>query len=179
MKSFIQAAAQHLAETLKKKAPAAVAVPDLVEVAPKIDCSQMREILRVAQKPGQPKKRWFNSIDFDLSLWYDDTGAPIRMEFHYDVQRYTEKSLSWRVNGEYTHGPVENGYGAGRFHASSLVSTGKMPLQQAKLIDQFIAHAGALPEDVRAFVVERIRDYPNPEPEVRATRQAEHGLSPA
>lgn len=179
MKTYLLQAAAHLKATLMGGAPAKVAGPTQAEENyDHVDVTKMREILRIVQREGQPRKRWFNSVNIDLSIWYDTDNKPVRMEMHYDVNTI-EKSFSWKKPDIFTHDTVQSGYGAGRFRASTLVGGGKMPMNKESLAEKFDQGADRLPQDVRDFVHSMIREYPNRELEAAPARRQHHDLSPA
>ena len=67
----------------------------------------LREIRKVLQRSGEPRRRWFNCTEADLFVWTDRRGI-CAFEFCYDKGR-DEHALLWRENGGFSHVGIDAG----------------------------------------------------------------------
>ena len=56
----------------------------------------LRELPRVQQVPGEPRRRWFHGHEMDLVVWEGADGAPIGFQLAYDKHR-NEHSIESRA----------------------------------------------------------------------------------
>ncbi|MBL8672529.1 MAG: hypothetical protein JNK11_17865 [Alphaproteobacteria bacterium] len=117
------------------------------------------ELVAVRQVPGEPRRRWFASLDIDLIVWCDADGAPIGFELCYD-KRKGERALSCRPQNGDWHMAVDDGEArAGDRHKGTpiLVADGRFPVERVR---RSLARArGDLPDAIAAFVEAGIRRF--------------------
>lgn len=119
----------------------------------------MREHINVRQIPGDRKRRWFSSDDFDLILWLDDDGSFAGFELCYDKRRH-ERSIVWRPRSGFAHMAVDDGeQRPGRYKASPvLVPDGAF---EARRIHAALAKECALlPREVASYVLGVLATHP-------------------
>lgn len=58
----------------------------------------MNEYINVRQIPGEPKRRWFYSKDFDLIVWLSDDQDITGFELCYDKD-CNAYSIEWKIPG--------------------------------------------------------------------------------
>src|SRR5436309_13415452 len=56
----------------------------------------------------EPRRRWFSDDDFDLVVWFSDSGSIAGFELCYD-KSHAERALIWSSSGGYGHFPVGTG----------------------------------------------------------------------
>ena len=56
----------------------------------------LRELPRVRQVAGEPRRRWFHGHEMDLVVWEGEDGAPLGFQLAYDKHR-DEHSITWRA----------------------------------------------------------------------------------
>jgi hypothetical protein len=71
----------------------------------------LRELPRVQQVAGEPRRRWFYGHEMDLVVWEDEEGAPLGFQLAYDKHR-NEHSIAWRAGRGFTHYQVDDGEAA-------------------------------------------------------------------
>lgn len=72
----------------------------------------LREIPDVLQIDGEPRRRWFQSIAIDLTVWYDAQDRPTGFQLCYDRGKpQAERALTWNAPASYRHIPVDDGEG--------------------------------------------------------------------
>ena len=120
----------------------------------------LTEVVSVRQVPGEPRRRWFVSDEFDLIVWSDDSGAPSAFQLCYDRPR-TEHALIWKPDLGFLHAVVDDGENRGGKYKGTplLVADGHF---DANRVSQRFAQASAhLPPDIADFVSTTLRQHPS------------------
>ena len=120
----------------------------------------MKEFTNVRQIPGESKRRWFSSKEFDLIVWFSTDGALLGFELCYDKQG-KERSLRWSNSAGFQHMAVDDGEQIfGKYKETPvLVADG---LFDAKLVhSNFSEVSHFLPDEIADFVLTAIKQYPN------------------
>ena len=120
----------------------------------------MRELIQVRQIPGDPRRRWFFSDDFDLIVWFNDDGTFAGFELCYD-KKQTKRSLVWRLSGGFTHMAVDDGENRpGKYKATPiLVPDGYF--DATRIHSAFAKESISLPKEVADYVMQIIAKHPN------------------
>lgn len=112
----------------------------------------LTEIANPQQIEGEPKRRWFSSLDLDLIVWLNENAEPMRFQFCYDKSR-AERALSWSPELGFTHHAVDSGEMADdiRHKASPILTVHDTETHNAakELLHGTLKQ---LPEDVAQFV---------------------------
>jgi hypothetical protein len=118
----------------------------------------LREIEPVRQDASCGLRRWFQDDYFDLFLWQDHAGAPLGFQLCYDRSR-AEGAISWSTEAGFTHARVDGGDRlSGRHPMSPLLRAAGHP-PYFRIYNCFLEASTALEPRLRAFVIERLRDY--------------------
>lgn len=120
----------------------------------------MKELVGVRQIPGELRRRWFLSANFDLIVWVHADEALAGFELCYD-KTGAERSLRWfRANG-FTHTAVDDGENRpGKYKATPiLVPDGHFDAKRVH--SDFAKESSSLPIEVAALVLENIARYPS------------------
>jgi len=67
----------------------------------------LHEITHLRQTNRSLKKRWFNSVDMDLFVWYHDS-APVKFQLSYNKQN-EERAISWDFHHGFQHYRIDSG----------------------------------------------------------------------
>lgn len=120
----------------------------------------MREHRGVRQIPGEPRRRWFTSEEFDLIVRVSETGACIGFELCYD-KRAHERSLSWSPSSGFSHMAVDSGEPRPGRHKETpiLVPGGECDI--GGLYRDFRDASHSLPGDIAAFVLHTLERHPD------------------
>ena len=117
----------------------------------------LRELPRVRQVAGEPRRRWFHGHEMDLVVWEGEDGAPLGFQLAYDKHR-DEHSITWRAGHGFTLYQVDDG------EATAL--SNKTPFlyldgafQRDRVLADFLAAADALPPGIARFVAARLREF--------------------
>lgn len=113
---------------------------------------KLREILIVQQNDPSLRRRWFESDYFDLFIWQDLSGAFVKFQLCYDVER-NERALVWDGKGGFYH----DGVGLGGTMAPILVPHGKF--DSGTVVPRFAREAADISAEVRDFVLAKIREH--------------------
>ena len=120
----------------------------------------MKEDLRVRQIPGERKRRWFSSEDFDLILWLNEDDSYWGFELCYD-KYYDERALIWRPSDGFQHVAVDDGEReSGRYKATPIiVADGFVNIGRIHRELSHVCHD--LPADVADFVMSTLETHPD------------------
>ena len=123
--------------------------------------SALTEFLNVLQRPGEPRRRWFQSEQEDLIVWYEPDGSIHGFQLCYD-RKGLERALTWIEGKGFSHLKVDDGevepLTAKR---TPILITGGL-FDPEGMLERFSSVAGALPEDIAQLVADKIREYPGP-----------------
>ncbi|HET7596838.1 MAG TPA: hypothetical protein VFK15_07890 [Burkholderiales bacterium] len=118
----------------------------------------LREILDVKPTEEGRRRRWFQSADEDLIVWYAQDGSIFGFQLCYDRQR-NEHALTWMRGRGYAHNRIDAGEGRGfRYKASPvLVADGRF--DAPAMTQRFRRISATLPRNIRDFVSDRLSEY--------------------
>lgn len=119
----------------------------------------MKELINVRQIPGELKRRWFFSKDFDLIVWFSDDQGFAGFELCYD-KLTSEHSIAWSKTGGFLHMAVDDGeQRPGKFKSAPVyVADG---LFDAKRIHSaFLEASHPLPKEVANYVLQALERHP-------------------
>ena len=130
-----------------------------------------REITVSKQANDGPKRRWYQSDYFDLYVFYirHSVRADVRadrefvgMQLCYDIRR-KQRTLEWKKDGGFSHHRVVKGGDTLDDHGASAAL-----LQQGgefdanTVVDRFMRDSTTLPPIIRAFVLQKLTEYAQP-----------------
>jgi len=114
----------------------------------------MREVKNVRQNPEDGFRRWFVDAYFDLIVWYDKNGIS-GFQLCYE-KNYSERSLTWRSNGGYSHNKVDQGEVAGG-HKMSPILVADGIFAKESIAERFLRDSQSLEKELAAFIYEKIK----------------------
>jgi hypothetical protein len=119
----------------------------------------LREIPKVRQIEGEPRRRWFTDEHFDLVIWGDDSSAILGFQLCYDKTR-SEHALTWKSGDGFIHNRVDTGEDRpGRYKSTPiLVADGEFDVEDVAA--KFLGHSDGLDADSRDFIYYKLLDYP-------------------
>lgn len=143
-----------------KAKPHNLAVPHFYVRAQPQRETAVREDIHVRQIPGERKRRWFSSDNFDLIVWLNDNGTIAGFELCYDKTNI-ERSLVWRSSHGFDHMTVDDGeHRYGKYKASPiLVPDGHFDAK--RVYSAFAKESHFLPKDIAGYVLKIIEKHPN------------------
>lgn len=134
----------------------------------------LRELSDVRQIEGGRPRRWFQSGDEDLIVWYAEDGSIYGFQLCYDRQG-RERALTWTPGG-FSHNRIDAGERRGfRYKRTPLlVADGRF--DASAMTRRFLEISAALPPEIREFVSGKLAEHPrgmqSTEPGVREFRSA-------
>jgi hypothetical protein len=118
----------------------------------------LREITTTRQDNPDRRRRWFQDEFFDLFVWQNADGEIVVFQLCYDRTR-KECVLSWSRERSFAHNKVDTGDDSpARNRTPILAVAGKFPLYS--IMPRFEQAAAELAEDVKSFVIAKLREYP-------------------
>ena len=129
----------------------------------------LREVARVRQIDGEPRRRWFSGEGIDLIVWLDERAAAFGFQLCYPEGGH-EMALTWEAGRGFEHATVDNGDNGLRYKGTPLLKPGA-PLEIKHVRLLFEAVAANLPTEIRRLVSEALSHYPQ-SPEIPARRPA-------
>ena len=121
----------------------------------------LSELASVRQTPGEPRRRWFTSEDFDLIVWYGEDGAALGLQLCYDKRR-RERAITWKPGAGFRHSAIDDGEaGAGQRYKSTPVLGAGERFDAARVWRLFRQAAGTLPADIVALVRQALAEHPS------------------
>ena len=120
----------------------------------------MQEYAGVRQIPGEPRRRWFGSKEFDLIVRVSDSQEFIDFELCYD-KHHDEHSLTWSKTAGFSHMAVDDGEAImGRYKQTPiLVPDGAFDIR--RIHAAFLKASRSLPQDVTRFVLRALEQHPD------------------
>jgi hypothetical protein len=102
-------------------------------------------------------RRWFSDDYFDLVVWLGDDAEISGFQLCYDKPIH-ERALTWTTVDGYSHERVDEGEeNPAKNRTPILVRDGLFAMQE--VLDRFVAASDGIDVPIRAFIVEKIRDY--------------------
>jgi hypothetical protein len=121
----------------------------------------LREIAHVQQIDGEPRRRWFQSVDFDLIVWYDKQDRPAGFQLCYDRSKpRLEHALTWNTPASYRHMAVDDGEGRPFRHKGSPIFAPDGTFNAAKVRDALVVESAEPSLDIVGLVVGKLSDLP-------------------
>jgi hypothetical protein len=124
-----------------------------------VDETGMKEFINVRQIPGELKRRWFSSNEFDLIVWLADDERLSGFELCYDKQG-KQRSLRWSDAGGFQHMAVDDGEQVpGKYKETPvLIADGRFDADQVHSDLSAVSHL--LPVEIAEYVLGAIGQYP-------------------
>jgi hypothetical protein len=120
----------------------------------------LEELQPTRQIPGEPHRRWFNSDDMDLIVWFRADGTPLSFQLCYDKRGY-ERAITWKPDRGFRHEAVDNGERTGASHKGTPLLVADGAFDPAFVSRLFADASSGLPEPIAAFVADAIRTHPS------------------
>ncbi len=116
----------------------------------------LREVLKVKQIAGEPRRRWFSSPSLDLFLWYDEDDRLIQFQICYD-KGPNEHALTWHFQRGLAHHSVDDGENRPFHMKSTPVMTSDGEFDADKISALFEELAGDVEHKTVQFVLSHIK----------------------
>ena len=118
-----------------------------------------REIRGVQQRRKTELRRWFQSPFFDLFTTENAEGDLQWFQLCYARDTWRERVLEWHRGRGFQHLKVRDADNPLKKDSGALVPNGRLPYLE--VMDKLEAAEG-LPAQIRAFVLEKLREYARP-----------------
>lgn len=120
----------------------------------------MKEWLGVRQIPGEPRRRWFASGEFDLIVWFSGDEEITGFELCYD-KTGTERSIKWSRTRGYSHMAVDDGeHRPGKYKQTPIMLQDGMFDARAVYLS-FLEASRSLPREISDFILHALEQHPD------------------
>lgn len=119
----------------------------------------LRELKEAQQVSGEPFRRWFCDDTFDLILWYSNDRSILGFQLCYREDG-DERALTWLKGKGFSHNRVDDGEGRPARHKMTPILVADGTFDGDHVIDLFRQASAQMDQDVAAFVLDTIADYP-------------------
>lgn len=117
----------------------------------------MREIGPLRQDGARGRRRWFQDDYFDLFVWQDEGERPVAFELCYD-RKAIEGAITWSEAKGFAHARVDAGEQSPFVSMTPLHRAGGT-LPYFRIYHRFVAATERWQPELRAFLLERLREY--------------------
>jgi hypothetical protein len=119
----------------------------------------MRERSNVRQIPGESKRRWFSSDDFDLIIWLSDDQQILGFELCYD-KNGPQHSIAWSKSAGFRHMAVDDGeQRPGKYKAVPIVIADGY-FDANRVHSDFLKASQTLPDEIANHVLQILEHHP-------------------
>lgn len=120
----------------------------------------MYEVLHIRQNPGEARRRWFSSHDFDLIVWYQDDVHISGFELSYDKQ-HGEHAIVWHQKSGFRHMVVDDGEQApGKYKATPILQHNGH-FDASRISHAVRQESNALPPEIGGLLLQKLSEYPD------------------
>ncbi|NKB36568.1 MAG: hypothetical protein GKR93_05265 [Gammaproteobacteria bacterium] len=115
----------------------------------------LKEIEKVKQLEGEPRRRWFASTSLDLFLWYDDKGNIVQFQICYD-KGPEEKALTWNHEKGLMHHQVDDGENRSFRMKGTPIMVNTSDFDSGEIITKFEQLAGNIEYSIVSFILSQL-----------------------
>jgi hypothetical protein len=122
--------------------------------------AMLKEYTQVRQIPGERKRRWFSSAEFDLFVWLNNDGSIAGFELCYD-KGHSEHSITWHSDTGFSHMAVDDGENRpGKYKATPIhIADGYFDVKRVYTV--FKSESQALPDEIANLVLQVLETHSN------------------
>ena len=121
---------------------------------------KLREIANVRQVPGEHRRRWFESRNEELIVWFADDGSILGFQLCYDRET-KERALTWRAGSGFSHEKVDDGEAVGFAYKQAPILLPDGAFDAPRVLERFTEVASAVPSDIVNFISSKLALYRN------------------
>jgi hypothetical protein len=118
----------------------------------------LSELSHVRQIEGERRRRWFQSPDADLIVWYEGDGAIYGFQLCYD-RRSDERALTWTPEHGFAHNRIDDGEGIGLGYKRTPILVADGMFDAGQLGSRFAGMSALVPHEIVAFVLQKLARY--------------------
>ena len=116
------------------------------------------EFANVTQRPGEPRRRWFQSPEEDLIVWYEGDGSLWGFQLCYD-RKNMERALTWTKEKGYSHLRVDDGEIEPLTAKRTAILIPDGVFDAESILEHFLSESEGLPDEIVELVAEKITEY--------------------
>jgi hypothetical protein len=123
------------------------------------DVTHMRERNNVRQIPGESRRRWFSSSDFELIVWLSETQDILGFELCYDKDD-AQRSIAWSQTTGFRHMAVDDGEQRSGKYKSTPILIADGLFDARRVHSEFLKSSHSLPENIASHVLQTLKLHP-------------------
>lgn len=127
------------------------------------------EIPYVKNIDNEPRRRWFADDEFDLIVWYDPRDRIVGFQLCYDKQN-NQRAFTWKEPGSMRHDRVDDGEGQPGQYKSTPILIPDETFDAPRVAESFMARGALLEPSIFAIVIQQLKEWRAPKPEIRRPR---------
>ncbi|MEJ5285315.1 MAG: hypothetical protein WHS77_09745 [Brevinematales bacterium] len=116
----------------------------------------LKEIKNVSQIPGEKKRRWFSSPDFDLFVFFENDEI-VEFQLSYN-KKDKEKIVIWSKEVGFSHQAVDEGDHPGKIKRSPIIVPDGI-FNKKEVLEDFIKESKNIDKKIANFVSEKLNSY--------------------
>ncbi len=117
----------------------------------------LRELPRLRQHPGEPRRRWFSDSEFDLIVWFDNRDAIIAFDLCYGKPQQ-EHVFRWRPPQSMQHLRVDDGERRAGHHKMTPIYVADGRYDALDTAQRFATASSGMDGVIRTFVLQRLAE---------------------
>jgi len=118
----------------------------------------LKEITKVSKIDGEPRKRWFTSLYFDLIVWYDMSDEIQSFDLCYGKPT-SEKVISWSMASGFKHQKVDDGEEEPMKYKMAPIYVPDGEFNEPVVVERFLQESKDIDSHIKQYVGNRITVY--------------------
>lgn len=123
------------------------------------DVTHMQERSNVRQIPGESKRRWFSSSDFELIIWLSENQEILGFELCYDKDS-AQRSITWSKSAGFRHMAVDDGEQRSGKYKSTPILIADGHFDARRVHSEFLKSSHSLPKNIASHVLQTLELHP-------------------
>jgi len=119
----------------------------------------LAEINNIRQIPGEPRRRWFTDIYFDLIVWFE-ADTILGFQLCYDKGK-NEHALTWKSSMAYAHNRVDDGEENPGHYKATPILMADGSFDNRMIADRFIIESAEIDLTISLFVFDKLIRFGN------------------
>lgn len=115
----------------------------------------LKEIRKIRQSEGEPRRRWFTAPLLDLYVWYDGDDNVVQFQICYD-KGPDEQALTWKQGQGIVHHAVDDGEGGIYRMKSTPVIVADTRYDAGRIAGLVKQHGAKLEHDLYEFILSHL-----------------------
>ncbi len=128
----------------------------------------MHEVTHVSQYQDEHRRRWFQDVEMDLLVWFEDNDEIYGFQLCYNVPK-NPHALTWDKDLGYHHNRIDGGS-----HGSTNLLVVDGVFKHKKISKIFHEKSREIPDEISSFVYKRLLKYRQQKEQRKDTETQRH-----